>query len=64
VHTKLNAGVEPSLPFAIGQLDAVDQIAGHSVGLAAIVEQSGERRELAVAAGFEVLAPGDNVGRA
>jgi hypothetical protein len=37
VDTKLNAGVEPSSPFAIGQLDAVEQIAGHSVVLAAIV---------------------------
>jgi hypothetical protein len=50
-----------------GQIpDAVDRIAGDGVVLAEIVEQGGERRELAADAGgsefafFEVLAPGDD----
>ena len=48
--------------------DAVDRIAGDGVVLAEIVEQSGERRELAPDAGvsepaaLQVLSPGDDVG--
>jgi hypothetical protein len=51
-----------------GALDAVDRIAGDGVVLAEIIEQGGERRELAADAGvgelafLEVLAPGDDVG--
>jgi hypothetical protein len=56
------------LPFAIGRFHAVDGIAGHGVALAEIIEQRGQRRELAPdaggrqAAGLEVLAPGDDMG--
>jgi hypothetical protein len=48
--------------------DAVDRIAGHSVVLAQIIEQSRKRRELAADAGsgkaaaLQVLPPSDDVG--
>jgi hypothetical protein len=51
-----------------GALDAVDRIAGDGVVLTEIIEQGGERRELAADAGrgklafLEVLAPGNDGG--
>jgi hypothetical protein len=49
------------------QLDAIDRIAGNGVVLAEVIEQGGERRELAADAGvgkpaaLQVLSPGDHV---
>ena len=62
-----SAGVLPSLPLAIGPLDAVDRIAGDGVAFAEVIEQRGQRRELAPDGGrrqlaaLHVLAPGDDV---